>query len=315
MMEHFISGEATPVEMASLLVALQIKGASGSELAGFAATLRRSALPVDLREPELVDTCGTGGGSPSFNISTAAAFVAAAAGAKVAKHGNRGVTSKCGSADVLEAVGAKLELTPTQVEAVYRRTGICFLFAPAHHGALRHVGPVRRELGVRTVFNQLGPLINPAGAGRQVVGVYDGRLIQPMAEALVELGVEKAIVCHGQDGLDEISPCAPTQTAIVEAGEITRMVLIPEELGMQPLPPSSIVPCERVEDSVAMFRQAFAEHHSAAAWAVVPAAAATLWVAGVAADWKEGAALARGVLESGAALTKLEAFVEATQSV
>lgn len=309
-MEAFIGGESSPVEVASILIALAAKGTSGPELAAFARVLRENGAHIPTTQPTLVDTCGTGGGIPSFNISTAAALVAAAAGAKVAKHGNRAVTSKCGSADVLEAFGVKLDVPPEKSAALLESVGVAFLFAPSHHPALRHVGPVRKELGVRTVFNQLGPLANPAGAKRQLVGVFDRSLLVPMGEALCELGAERALIVHSDDGLDEISPCAPASAARIENGSIKMVWLQPFDFGLEPIEPSALVPGDTTAEAADIVREAISDANSPRAAAILPSVGATLWLAGVAEDFREGTERARAAIESGAAEKVLAALVE-----
>ena len=237
LMVRLLAGEAADIEMAALLGALAARGETAEEVAGFAVAMRAAAamLPLTASEQEgLVDTCGTGGdASGTFNISTAAALVAAAAGAKVAKHGNRAVTSCCGSADVLEALGIPVTLAPEDAMRVLREHGFCFLLAPAHHPAMKAVMPVRRTLGVRTVFNVLGPLLNPAGARRQVMGVYAARLVPLVAEAMTMLGVRHAFVVHGHGGLDELALSGPSEVAEVREGEVRTYTINPEEYGLR----------------------------------------------------------------------------------
>jgi anthranilate phosphoribosyltransferase len=316
LMRALMSEASSDVQIAGVLVALNAKGCTGPELAGFASALREEAITVAPPEGggELVDTCGTGGGAPSFNLSTAAAIVASAAGARVAKHGNRAVTSSCGSADVLEACGVRISSGADGVAQALSANGIVFLFAPAHHPLMKRVGPVRRELGVRTVFNQLGPLLNPAQARRQLIGVYDASLLRPMAEALELLGTERALVVHGDDGLDEISPCVSTRYVQVWEGELTEGEFTPLEFGQEPLDAKWIMPGKDLEENAALFREAISNVDSPRSWAPLPNAGATLWLAGLAASIEEGAARAREAVGSGAAARKLEAMVEASQS-
>jgi len=229
-----MSGEATVAQIASLLVGLRVKGETAEEVAGAAGALRGAMvhLPAD-RPEELVDTCGTGGGAiGTFNISTAAALLAAGAGVRVAKHGNRSFTSQCGSADVLEALGVPIEVSVPVMERALREAGIVFMFAPLMHPAMRHVGPVRRELGIPTVMNIVGPLANPAGAGRQVVGVADARRVPLIAGALLTLGTTHALVVHGEPGMDEISPLGPTQVVEIRDGRTTAWTIDPRKFGM-----------------------------------------------------------------------------------
>src|SRR5438067_9172799 len=233
-MDAMLDGGAPVSQMAALLVALRMKGETPDEIAGAAQALRARAQKVNVGLERLIDTCGTGGdGACTFNISTAAAFVAAAGGARVAKHGNRAVSSKCGSADVLAALGVEVELPPAAVAACIDECGIGFLCAPRHHAAMRHVAPVRKELGLRTLFNLLGPLANPAGARRQLLGVYAAQVVPVLAKTLAELGCERAFVVHGHGGLDEISPSGPTLVAEVRGTSVRQYELLPEEAGVQ----------------------------------------------------------------------------------
>ena len=308
-MSAFMDGEASDAEVAGFLVALRSKGATGPELAAFARAMRQRAVTLPHGHANLVDTCGTGGGIPSFNISTAAAIVASAAGATVAKHGNRAMSSKCGSADVLEALGATLTNDSDRLCTLLDEVGLAFFFAPSHHPAMRHVGPVRKQLGIRTVFNQLGPLANPAGAKRQVIGIYDPKMGPAMAEAAAELGGEKVWVVHGEDGLDEVSPCAPTR--VWEAG---RSFLVPmSEFGMASVDPAALTPGESAGENAEILREAISDPHSLRSMAIRPSAATALYVAGVAASLAEGAKIAMDAISTGAAAAKLEQFVEATR--
>ncbi len=257
---RILAGEASDLELASLLGGLSARGETADELAGFATAMREVAtrLPLSPAEQEaLVDTCGTGGdGTGTFNISTAAALVAAAAGAKIAKHGNRAVTSRCGSADVLEALGVPISLTPAAAADALRRGNFCFLLAPAHHPAMKAVLPVRRALGVRTIFNVLGPLLNPAGARRQVMGVYAARLVPVVAEAMAQLGVRHALVVHGAGGLDELSLSGPSEVAeVIGSGtrtEVKRYIVLPEDLGLERAPLAALRGGENVQENAAI---------------------------------------------------------------
>ena len=232
--DSVMSGEATVAQIASLLVGLRVKGETPDEVAGAAAALRGAMVHLSADRPEdLVDTCGTGGGAiGTFNISTAAALLAAGAGVRVAKHGNRSFTSQCGSADVLEALGVSIEVSVPVMERALRQAGIVFMFAPLMHPAMRHVGPVRRELGIPTVMNIVGPLANPAGAGRQVVGVADARRVPLIAGALQTLGTTHALVVHGEPGMDEVSPLGPTQVIEIRDGRISEWTIDPASFGM-----------------------------------------------------------------------------------
>ncbi len=266
LLERILAGEASDLELASLLGGMSARGETAAELAGFAAPMRHVAAAFPLTEAErdgLVDTCGTGGdGSGTFNISTAAALVAAAAGVKIAKHGNRAVTSKCGSADVLEALGVPIDLTPDAAASALRQQNFCFLLAPAHHPAMKAVLPVRRALKVRTIFNVLGPLLNPAGARRQVMGVYAARLVPIVAEAMVELGVRHAFVVHGAGGLDELSLSGPSEVAEVNGSEpgarIRTYRISPEEVGLQRAPLSTLRGAESAQGNAAILKNVLA---------------------------------------------------------
>ncbi|MEI6415835.1 MAG: anthranilate phosphoribosyltransferase [Pseudomonadota bacterium] len=313
-MRLIMTGQATPAQIGGFLVGLRMKGETVTEVAAAAAVMRALATPVQAGSERLIDTCGTGGDAAgTFNISTAAAFVAAAAGARVAKHGNRSISGKTGSADVLETAGVRLDLTPDQIARCIQETGVGFLFAPAHHGAMKHaVGP-RRELGVRTLFNILGPLTNPAGASCQLIGVYHYRLLDLMAGALRELGSRHVLVVHSRDGLDEISLGADTDVAELHEGEIRRYSLNPEDLGFVRTPLDAL----RVESpaaSLAMIRAVLEDHPGPARDIVVLNASAALYVAGVVADLREGVARASQVIRSGEARNRLDRLVILTQS-
>jgi anthranilate phosphoribosyltransferase len=314
LMEFLIGGQATDAQIASILTALRLKGCVADELTSFATVLRRNSLGLSGEWTNLVDTCGTGGGRPSFNISTAAAIVAASAGARIAKHGNRAVTSACGSADVLEALGVRLGAEPERLAHQLETTGIAFLFAPAHHPALRHAGNARRELGFRTVFNQLGPLANPAGARRQLIGVYEASLLRPMGEALARLGADRAILAHGEDGLDEISPTGRTWVAIIEGGDSTLGGLHPAAFGLEPLPDSCLAPGATLQENAAILREAVTDASSMRAAAVLPSAAAAIWLAGIEEDLKDAATLARDAIATGKAASKLDELIEVSQA-
>jgi len=307
--DAMLDGTAPPTLIAALLIALRVKGETPDEIAGAAQALRARAARVEVPLDRLVDTCGTGGdGAHTFNISTAAAFVAAGAGARVAKHGNRAASSKCGSADVLAALGAEVELPPESVAACIRQCGIGFLFAPRHHAAMRHVAPVRKELGVRTLFNLLGPLANPAGARRQLLGVPAPHLVDVLARTLVELGAERAFVVHGHPGLDEISPAGPTRVAEVRGGRVREFEVTPEELG---------VPRGAIEDlrggdaerNAVLLREVLRGERGARRSAVLLNAGAAIAAAEVCESIRDGIRLAEQSIDSGAALDRLEQFV------
>ncbi|MFZ4508725.1 MAG: anthranilate phosphoribosyltransferase [Fimbriimonas sp.] len=308
-MRYLMGGEATDAQIGGVLIALRVKGCITRELAAFASVLRSQALTIRHDIPNLVDTCGTGGGAPSFNISTAAAIVSSAAGAKIAKHGNRAVTSSCGSADVLEALGVPLSGDPEHLLKVLGDIGIVFLFAPAHHPAMRHVGKARRELGVRTVFNQLGPLANPAGATRQLIGVFDAGLMRSMGEALRELGCERALLVHGDDGLDELSPCGRSEVVQVKDGRVSTTTVEPADFGLTPIDPIHLQPGETIADNAVILKEAISDPNSPRASAILPSVAAALWLGGVADDFRLGAEMGRAAIASGAALGKLDALI------
>jgi len=309
-LDRIMSGEVDPVQTGAFLVALRAKGERADELAGLAEVIRRRSERVVARPP-LVDTCGTGGGVSTFNVSTAAAFVAAGAGARVAKHGNRSATSRCGSADVLEALGARIDLGPGAVGACVDDVGIGFMFAPRHHPAFRHVAPVRAALGVRTIFNMIGPLANPAGATRQVVGVVDPAYVRRMAEALAELGAERALVVHGEDGMDEISTAAPTRVVEIDGGELREWRIDPGRLGLAAPANGTLAGGEPAENA-ARIRSVLGGAPGPAADVVAVNAAAAIWIAGGADSLAQGLEAAREALAGGAAAGRLEAFVAAT---
>lgn len=309
-MASVMNGEATQSQIAGLLVALRMKGETGAEIAGFAKTMREHVLRVQSSRENLVDTCGTGGDAiKTFNLSTAAAVVASAAGAPIAKHGNRAVTSKCGSADLLEAVGVRLEQTPERAAELLDEIGLTFLFAPMFHPAMKHAAAPRKELKLRTVFNLLGPLTNPAGAKRQLVGVYSPALVPKIALALRRLGCERGVVAHGLIGLDEVSPVGPTRMAVIEKRMISERVMQAEEFGIKPPELAEILCAEGVEDSVSKFNLALSDADSPEARAVMPSAGVAIWLAGLCDGFPEGVDLARKAISSGAAKAKLQDFV------
>jgi anthranilate phosphoribosyltransferase len=301
-------GEADPAQIAGLLIALRAKGETVDELVGAARAMRAHVIGVHPNRDDLVDTAGTGGdGSGTFNISTTAALVAAACGAAVAKHGNRAASSRSGSADVLEALGVPIALTPAQAAAMIETHGFGYLHAPDHHPAMRYAGPVRRSLGVRTVFNLLGPLTNPAGARRQVIGVYAAEWVEPMARALAALGCEHGMVVHGAPGIDELSPCGATTVATVRDGAVSVSELDAREIGIELCALSDLAggdPQRNAEIALAVL----SGEPGPAADATALNAAAALVVAGRAADLGEGVEQAREALRSGAAMATLSAL-------
>lgn len=313
LMSWLLDGEATEAQTGAVLASLRIKGVTPVELAAFAQALRDRANRLDLGD-DIVDTCGTGGGRNTFNISTAAAFVAAGAGVKIAKHGNRSVTSKCGSADVLESLGAKLQDDLPKLERIFRESGIVFMFAPVHHPGMRHVGKARKELGFRSVFNQLGPLANPAGARRQMIGVYDPSLVEPMAQALAKLGAERAVVVYGEDGLDEISPCTTTKAAFVMNGEVRVTAIGAGHFGLTEIDPGALEPGEDAAENAAILQVAISEIDSTRSKAILPSAAMAIWLSGLAADLPEAKKWAEESIRDGHATRALDKFVGACTS-
>jgi anthranilate phosphoribosyltransferase len=306
-MDEIMLGEATPAQIGGFLVALRAKGETPDEIAGCAEAMRAHVLAVNPRREDLVDTAGTGGdGARTINISTAAALVAAAAGAGVAKHGNRAVSSACGSADVLEALGFNLEQEPERISQSIDELGFGFLFAPSHHPAMRHAAPVRTELATRTVFNILGPLTNPAGARAQVVGVYSPTLVRTIAEVLARLGARRAFVVHGAGGIDELSPVGTNLVAEVVDGAVHERELDPEaELGLPRCSVEELRGGAPAENAQAI-RDIFAGADGGRRSAILLNAAGAIAAAGHAADLLEGLALAREAIDSGAAAERLE---------
>jgi len=305
--DRFMDGSATEVQMSGLLVGLRAKGLASSEIAGGVRALRTAMIPVASEDPSLlVDTAGTGGGSvTTFNISTAAAFVVAGAGVPVAKHGNRSFTSRSGSADVLEALGVTIDLSPERMGEVLRSAGMVFMFAPLLHPAMRHVGPVRKGLGIRTVMNILGPLTNPAGARRQVVGVADAALLELIPGALQELGHLRALVVHGAPGLDEVSPLGPTRVVELKDGELTDYEFELEHVGLAPVDRAAIAGGEP-GDNARIIQAILDGDTDAPRTVVVLNAAAALLAADRADDWPAAVSLAEDTIDSGAAADALE---------
>ncbi len=303
-----MSGEATPAQIGGLLMALRVKGETIAELAGAAETMRSLSTKVEVSDPHLVDTCGTGGsGAKLFNVSTAAAFVAAAAGAKVAKHGNRKMTSFSGSADVLEAAGVRLDLQPEQIAKCITDVGVGFIFAQAHHSAMRFAAPVRQELGVRTMMNVLGPMTNPAGARRQVIGVFSPLWQHPIAEVLKLLGAEHVMVVHS-NGLDEIALDGPTLVVELKNGEISEYTIVPEDFEIKQHASDKLT-ADSPEDSLKLIRTALNEPESAAADLVSLNAGAAIYTAGVATSLSNGVIMAQDAIAAGLADERLKELV------
>ena len=312
-MNEVMEGEATPAQIGGLLVALRLKGETADEIAGCAEAMREHVLAVRPRREDLVDTAGTGGdGARTINISTAAALVAAAAGAGVAKHGNRAVSSASGSADVLEALGFRLELPRLRIERSIDELGFGFLFAPTHHPAMRHAAPVRRELAARTIFNVLGPLTNPAGARAQVVGVYAPELVRTLADVLAQLGARRAFVVHGAGGIDELSPLGPNLVCEVVDGRVHEREVHPLELGVPRCDPAELRGGSPAENAAAI-RAVFAGENGGRRSAILLNAAGAIAASGHARDLREGLELAREALDSGAAAARLEELVTFSQ--
>jgi anthranilate phosphoribosyltransferase len=314
-MAEVMAGAATPAQIGGFLVALRIKGETPDEIAGCAEAMREHVLAVQPRRADLVDTAGTGGdGARTINISTAAALVAAAAGAGVAKHGNRAVSSASGSADVLEALGFRLELPPERIERSIDELGFGFLFAPTHHPAMRHAAPVRKELATRTVFNVLGPLTNPAGARAQVVGVYSPSLVRTIAEVLSRLGARRAFVVHGAHGIDELSPAGPNLVCEVDEGSVREREIDPLDLGVPRCDPNDLRGGSPEENAEAI-REVFAGADGGRRSAIILNAAGAIAAGGHAADLREGVQIATQTIDSGAAHERLEALIAFTQEV
>jgi anthranilate phosphoribosyltransferase len=314
-MRLIMTGQATPAQIGGFLIGLRMKGETVEEIAAAAEVMRELAAHVGVSGPHLVDTCGTGGdGAHTFNISTAAAFVVAAAGGKVAKHGNRSVSSKCGSADVLEAAGVSLELTPEQVAACVNEVGVGFMFAPKHHAAMKHaIGP-RREMGVRTVFNLLGPLTNPASAPNQVIGVFSPQWVEPVARVLQRLGSEHVLVVHAEDGMDEISIGSPTRVAELRNGEVTTYTIAPGQFGLACADIKTLSVASAAE-SLALIESALTNKAGSARDIVALNAGAAIYAAGIAATLAAGVKQAQSVMASGAALEKMRALAGLSQQL
>ena len=311
-MDEIMSGQATPVQMSAYLTALDLKGETIDEITASAAGMRAHCIKL-LHNLDVLEIVGTGGdGSNSFNISTTSSLVIAAGGVPVAKHGNRAASSKSGAADVLEALGVKITLTPERSAEILKKINICFLFAQNYHIAMKYVAPIRKELGIRTVFNILGPLSNPAGANMELMGVYDQSLVEPLAQVMANLGVNRGMVVYGQDSLDEISMCAPTSVCEIRDGKFTSYEITPEQFGYERCEKGALTggtPAENAEITKAILK---GEEKGPKRQAVCLNAGTALYIAGKAASIEEGVKLAESLIDSGAALKKLEEFVEET---
>jgi anthranilate phosphoribosyltransferase len=313
-MEEIMQGEATPAQFGAFVTALRLKGETVDEIVGLAQTMRAKAVPVTFAEPA-VDTCGTGGdGSHTFNISTAAAFVAAGAGLKVAKHGNRAMSSQCGSADVLEVLGVKIDLNAEQVRRCLEEVGMGFMFAPLFHPAMKYAAPPRREIGIRTVFNILGPLTNPAGVQAQVLGVADGSLVEKLALVLQTLGCNHVLVVHGEDGLDEITVTGRTQVCELKEGRIASYSISPEDFGLSRAGLDTLKG-GTVDENAALLRSILASAPGPQRDVIVMNAGAVLLAGDRVKSLEQGVALAGDVIDSGHALTKLEQLIEFSKNL
>jgi anthranilate phosphoribosyltransferase len=314
-LREIMEGRVSDAQTAGFLIALRTKGETVDEVAGLASTMRELALRVEVDEPDLVDTAGTGGGAPSFNVSTTAALLAAAAGATIAKHGNRSATGRCGSADVLEALGARIDLEPGAIAECIAETRFGFMFAPVHHQATKHVIPVRRELAVRTIFNLLGPLTNPAGARRQVIGVSDPGYLETMAGALDRLGSESALIVSAEDGLDELSVSAPTRVVELKNGQIDSYTLTPEQTGLERMPADSLAQGDPGENAEVTRGVLSGRTDGIERSLVVLNAGAALYVGGVSDSIESGVRDATAAIDSGAASELLARYVERTKAL
>jgi len=310
-----MDGRTSDVQKSALLIALRMKGETADEITGAAMAMRERVTPIEADRANLIDTCGTGGdGRGTFNVSTIAALVAAGAGANVAKHGNRAVSSSCGSADLLAALGVQIDLDAKRMSDVLRRAGIAFLFAPKLHPAMSAVASVRKELGVRTIFNVLGPLTNPAFAKRQVLGVFAERLVETVARVLAALGAEHALVVHSRDGLDEISVSAPTRVCEVRGGEVRSYDITPEEIGVRTHDLGELAGGDAKQNAL-IARDILSGANGARRDVVAANAGAALYVAGLATSIRDGVRLAHESLASGAAMRKLEELIAITNEV
>ncbi len=313
-MQSIMTGQATEAQIGGFLIGLQMKGETITEIAAAAKTMRELATPVSIEGEHIVDTCGTGGdGASTFNVSTACAFVVAAAGAQVAKHGNRSISSSSGSADVLEAAGVNLNIDADKVKQCIENVGVGFMFAQKHHGAMKHVIGARRQMAVRTIFNLLGPLTNPARAKHQVLGVFDKKWVEPMAHVLKELGSKHVLVVHAADGLDEISIGSESYVAELKEGEITTYTVQPEDFGLTPAPISQLAVSD-ANESLQTIKNIFAGEQGPARDIVLLNAGAAIYAADLADTLQEGIEQTKTIIDSGKAENKLHEFVVATNS-
>ncbi|MEF3301797.1 anthranilate phosphoribosyltransferase [Paenibacillus sp. GYB003] len=311
-MEIIFNGEASPSQIGSFITALRMKGETADEIGGFAETMRSKANAVRSERTDLLDTCGTGGdGADTFNISTASAIVAAAGGIRVAKHGNRAMSSKSGSADVLEALGVNIGLSADEASRCLESIGICFMFAQSHHPSMKHAAVPRREIGIRTVFNLLGPLTNPAGADRQLLGIFDRNRTELVAEVLGSLGIKRGLVVASYDGLDEISISAATKVTELKDGDVRTFDISPDDLGLRAYPLSDVVGGDAARNAE-IIRDVYRGAHGACRDIVLANAGACFYVTGRCSTLQEGVKLAGAVIDSGKALEKLEQLVQVT---
>ncbi len=312
-MQTIMTGEATPAQVGGFLVGLRMKGETVDEITAAASVMRELATPVAVSGDHMVDTAGTGGdGAKTFNISTASTFIIAAAGGQVAKHGNRSISSSSGSADLLEAAGVKLDISPEQVAECINEVGVGFMFAPMHHSAMRHaIGP-RKEMAVRTVFNLLGPLTNPAGAPNQLIGVFDAAWVEPLAQVLKQLGSRHVMVVHGDDGLDEITVSGATQVAELKDGKVSTYTITPDQFGMNSSSLDSLA-VENAGESLAIVQGVLDGESGAASDIVALNAGAAIYVAGLTASLKDGVKRAQEVIASGEARARLDGLVSCSQ--
>ncbi len=314
-MHLLMEGKASDAQIGAFLIGLRMKGETVDEISAAASVMRKLVTPVEIDAPHLVDTCGTGGdGASTFNISTTSAFVVAAAGGHVAKHGNRSISSKSGSADVLEAAGVNLELTPQQVAMCIKKVGVGFMFAPKHHSAMKHVIGPRREMGVRTMFNVLGPLTNPAGAKNQVLGVFDSEWLEPLAKVLERQGSHHVLVVHAEDGLDEITISGPTHLVELKQGSLQHIEITPEQFGIQRAGLDSLI-VDRPGRSLEMMRQVLDDKTGPARDIVILNAGAAIYVAGITDSLEQGMDKAREVLARGTARKRLESLIQFSNSL